>query len=93
MISLEAKQPLFHFEIELPDNCSPADDNSIDFHDGITSLPCRLLLIGACSIVNSAFSLIPSLIGRPLIDSSALAYLNLIGDFELQAIFGIYDSY
>lgn len=65
----------------------------LPFGNGLSSISARQTLSSIFRLLCSVAVLSPTLVGRVLIDTSGLVFFNMIGDFDSQTIFGIYDSY
>ena len=63
------------------------------FEHGLAKMPLGDMLKALGNMLYFSISLIPSIIGRSLIDTSGLVFFNLIGDTETQTIFGLYDAF
>ena len=74
------------------DNTDMVDD-LLQFDNGMFNVSAKIFLVEALTIVGVSLSVVPSLLGRVLIDSSALILFNYIGDFDTQSLFGTYDAY
>ena len=75
------------------DDAWMAVEDLVQLKKGILQLPAAELAAISLRCLTNGLALAPSLISSTVINASTLVFLNLRGDSQSQAIFGIYDSF